>query len=211
MDGVELHIEPPIVYDGNDPDFVLNGGPSIYPGSKTSTKGQNSFSQVQIGDLKDAVSMLQFCLNEMKEKLGRPGKPVGDRATKAEVQKSERDQEASLIDFIDKMEISLRSYLYMQHTMNLETLDTYSYYSPKMKNPDSLLAKKEDLPKEIHFEVVGARGILGEEERSQKMSVVTAFALGNPITAPLVAAQDVLVQMYQDAGVKNPERFINEN
>src|SRR5258708_17158796 len=74
MDGVELHIEPPIVYDGNDPDFVLNGGPSIFPGSKTSTKGQNSFSQVQIGDLKDAVSMLQFCLNEMKEKLGRPVK-----------------------------------------------------------------------------------------------------------------------------------------
>lgn len=209
MDGVELSIEPPIVYDGNDPDFVLNGGPLIYPGSKTSTKGQNSFSQVKIGDLGPAVEMLQFCMNEMKEKLGRPGKPVGDRATKAEVQKSERDQEASLIDFIDKMEIGLRSYLYMQHEMNLHGLETYTYYSPEMHDPDFLKVKKEDLPKDIHFEVVGARGILGEEERSQKMSVVTAFALGNPITAPLVAAKDVLVQMYQDAGVKNAERFIN--
>jgi len=210
MDGVELHVEPPIVYDGNDPDFVLNGGPVIAPGAKVSTKGQNSFSQVKIGELAEAVNMLQFCLNEMKEKLGRPGKPVGDRATKAEVQKSERDQEASLIDFIDKMEISLRSFLYMQHSMNLDTLDTYSYYSPEMMDPDFLIVKKDDLPKAVHFEVVGARGILGEEERSQKMSVVTAFALGNPLTAPLIAAQDVLLQMYQDAGVKNPERFINQ-
>jgi len=209
MDGVELHVEPPIVYDGNDPDFVLNGGPSIFPGSKTSTKGQNSFSQVQIGDLGPAVQMLQFCLEEMKEKLGRPGKPVGDRATKAEVQKSERDQEASLIDFIDKMEIGLRSYLYMQHDMNLKSLKRYTYYSPEMQDPDFLVVKKDDLPKEIHFEVVGARGILGEEERSQKMSMVTAFALGNPLTAPLVDAEEVLVQMYQDAGVKNAERFLN--
>jgi Skp family chaperone for outer membrane proteins len=50
---------------------------------------------------------------------------------------------------------------------------------------------------------------LGEEERSQKMSVVTAFALGNQLTAPLIDAEEVLVQMYQDAGVKNAERFLN--
>src|SRR5258708_7017281 len=62
MDGVELQLEPPIVYDGNDPDFVLNGGPSIFPGSKTSTKGQNSFSQVKIGDIAPAVQMLQLLL-----------------------------------------------------------------------------------------------------------------------------------------------------
>jgi hypothetical protein len=145
----------------------------------------------------------------MKEKLGRPGKPVGDRATKAEVMKSERDQEASLIDFIDKIEIGLRSFLYMQHDMNLKSLTSYTYYSPEMQDPDFLRVKKEDLPKDVHFEVVGARGILGEEERSQKMSVVTAFALGNQLTAPLIDAEEVLVQMYQDAGVKNAERFLN--
>jgi hypothetical protein len=45
MDGVELHLEPPITYDGNDPDFVLNGGPVLEPGAKISTKGSTRTSR----------------------------------------------------------------------------------------------------------------------------------------------------------------------
>lgn len=208
MDGVELQVEPPIVYDGNDPDFVINGGPQVVPGSKTSTKGSNAFSQVQIGDLRMGFEFLQLCLNDMKEKLGRPGKPVGDRATAREVQKSEQDQEASLIGFIDKLEIALRSYLYMQHKLNLEHLDEYSFYSPEMDDPDFLRIKRSDLPREVHFSVVGGRGVLGEQERSQKMSIAAAFLLGNPATAPLQDGAAISKQMYQDAGVKNPERLL---
>jgi hypothetical protein len=208
MDGVELQIEPPIVYDGNDPDFVVNGGPIVAPGSKTSTKGSNAFSQVQIGDLRTALEMFQLCLNDMKEKLGRPGKPVGDRATAREVQKSEQDQEASLIGFIDKLEIALRSFLYMQHKLNLDNLDDYSFYSPEMDDPDFLRIKRADLPKEIHFSVVGGRGVLGEQERSQKMSIAAAFLLGNEHTAAMQDGVAISKQMYQDAGVKNPERLL---
>ncbi|HZQ44473.1 MAG TPA: hypothetical protein VFA99_14555 [Acidobacteriaceae bacterium] len=208
MDGVELSLEPPIVYDGNDPDFVLNGGPVIEPGAKVSTKGSNAFSQVQIGNPQVAFDALQFILGEMKEKLGRPGRPVGDRATKAEVVKAAQDQEAALVDFIDKMEHSMRSFLFMQHALNLSEVDRYSYYSPEMEDPDFLVMTKKDLPKAVHFSVVGARGVLGEEERNQKMSVVTAFAAGNPLFAPLLDTKALLGQMFQDAGVKNPERFI---
>lgn len=208
MDGVELQVEPPIVYDGNDPDFVVNGGPSVIPGSKTSTKGTNAFSQVQIGDLRTGFEMLQMAMDDMKEKLGRPGKPVGDRATAREVQKSEQDQEASLVGFIDKLEIALRSYLYMQHKLNTENLTDYSFYSPEMNDPDFLRIKKADLPKEIHFEVVGARGVLGEQERAQKLSIAAAFLLGNEHTAALQDASEISKQMYQDAGVKNPERLL---
>jgi len=208
VDGIELKTEPPIVYDGNDPDFVLNGGPVIEPGAKVSTKGSNAFQQVEIGDPAVALEGLQFVLQEMKEKLGRPGRPVGDRATKAEVVKAAQDQEVSLIDFIDKMEMSLRSFLFMQHALNLSELDRYSYYSAEMEDPDFLIMTKKDLPKAVHFEVVGARGVLGEEERTQKMSVVTAFAAGNPIFAPLIDPKELLIQMYQDAGAKNPERFL---
>ena len=211
MDGIELILEPPIVYDGNDPDFVLNGGPVIAPGSKVSTKGSNTFSQVKIGDPAIAITGLQLALNEMKEKLGRPGKPVGDRATKAEVVKSAQDQEVSLIDFIDKMEIALRSFLYMQHAMNLSETDEYTYYSPEMTDPDFLRIKKSDLPKNVHFDVVGARGVLGEQERTEKMTQVVAFASGNPLFAPLLAPKDILMQMFQDAGIKNAERFIIDN
>lgn len=210
MDGVELHIEPPIVYDGNDPDFVLNGGPVIAPGTKTSSKSSSAFKEIQIGDLGPGLAFLQMCLQEMKEKLGRPGKDVGDRATKAEVVKASQDQEVSLVDFISKMENGLRSYLYMQHAMNLEKLDKYTYYSPETQDPDFLIATKKDLPKAVHFEVVGARGVLGEEERSQKMAAVTAFLAGNPQTAPLLDYVAIALHMYSDAGVKNAEHLLKD-
>lgn len=210
MDGVELDLEPPIVYDGNDPDFVLNGGPVVAPGSKTSTKGSNAFQAVKIGDVRSALEGLQFCLNEMKEKLGRPGKPVGDRATKAEVVKASQDQEVSLVDFISKMETALRSYLYMQHALNLSELDTYTYYSPEPDDPDFLTLTRADLPKAVHFEVVGARGVLGEEERNQKMNVTTAFLAGNPLFAGLLDPHAITVEMYSDAGVKNAERLLKQ-
>ncbi len=208
MDGVELHIEPPIVYDGNDPDFVLNGGPVIAPGVKVSTKGTASFKEIQIGDLKTPLEALQLCLGEMKEKLGRPGKDVGDRATKAEVVKSSQDQEVSLVRFIGRFENSLRAFLYMQHAFNLRELKECSFYSPEMSDPDFIRIKKDDLPRSVHFEVVGSRGVLGEEERSQKMTQVTAFASGNPLFAPLLNASALLTKMYQDAGVKNAESLL---
>ena len=208
MDGIELHLEPPIVYDGNDPDFVLNGGPIIAPGAKVSSKGSVAFKQIEIGDVAPALKGLEMCLAEMKEKLGRPGRPVGDRATKAEVVKAAQDQEVSLVDFIDKMELGLRSYLYMQHVINLEAMDQYSFYSPEMSDPDFITVKKSDLPKAVHFEVVGARGVLGEQERSEKMSVATAFMAGNPLFAPKLDIEAIALQIYQDAGVKNAERFL---
>ncbi len=208
MDGIELALEPPIVYDGNDPDFVLNGGPVIAPGAKVSTKGTNAFSQIKIGDPGIAIEGLQLVLNEMKEKLGRPGKPVGDRATKAEVVKSAQDQEASMVDFVDKVELGIKSFLFMQHAMNLANLKEYSFYSQEMEDPDFITMTKKDLPKAVHFEVVGARGVLGEEERNQKFSVAFAFALGNPATVQKVDIEAGLLQLFQDAGIKSPERFL---
>lgn len=211
MDGIELKMEPPIVYDGNDPDFVLNGGPVVEPGAKVSSKGKNAFQAIEIGDPSVALTGLQFVLGDMKEKLGRPGKPVGDRATKAEVVKASQDQEVSLIDFIDKIEAGLRSYLYMQHELNLRKLTEYTYYSPEMDDPDFLVVKKADLPKQVHFNVVGARGVLGEQERNEKVTAVTVFASGNPLFAPLLEPEEILTQMYQDAGAKNAETFVKRN
>jgi hypothetical protein len=208
MDGVELHIEPPIVYDGNDPDFVINGGPVIAPGVKVSTKGSASFKEIQIGDLKDPLTMLEFFMAQMKEKIGRPGKDVGDRATKAEVDKASQDQEVSLVRFITRFENSLRAFLYMQHAFNLRELSDISFYSPEMEDPDFVRIKREDLPRSVHFEVVGSRGVLGEQDRAQKITAVTAFASGNPLFAPLLNAPKILTTMYEDAGAKNAESML---
>lgn len=208
MDGVELHIEPPIVYDGNDPDFVINGGPVIAPGVKVSTKGTASFKEIQIGELDTALKALQLCLQEMKEKIGRPGKDVGDRATKAEVDKSSQDQEVSLVRFIGRFENSLRAYLYMQHAFNLREFKSGTYYCEEMEQPDFLHANNADLPRSVHFEVTGSRGVLGESERAQKMTAVVAFAASNPAFEPLLNKTQSLVSMFEDAGAKNPEQFL---
>lgn len=209
MDGVELKLEPPIVYDGNDPDFVLNNGPIIEPGAKVSSKGAVAFKEIQIGDPGVALEGLQLCLAEMKDKLGRPTKKgASARTTATEIDKMDADEEISLVNFIDKMEVALRSFLYMQHSMNLDSMESYSFYSPETDDDDFIRLAKKDLPKEIHFEVVGARGVLGERQRTQLMAGVTSFAASNPLFQPMLDAKQILIQMYQDAGVKNPERFI---
>jgi hypothetical protein len=111
IDNIELHVEPPIIYDGNDPQFVLNGGPVVEPGTCTATKGIPQWQALAIGDPNAALSGVQFALAHMKESLGRPGRPLGDRATKAEVVKNSQDEEVGITNFIDKMELSMRSYL----------------------------------------------------------------------------------------------------
>src|SRR5574340_210909 len=211
VDSIELNIEPPIVYDGNDPDFVLNGGPVIAPGAKVSTKGSNSFQQVVIGEPAAALDGLKLAMSELKEKLGKPGRPLGDRATAAEGQKNAEDAEIGVVGFISRVERALRSYLYMQHEINKREITEYSFYCPEMDEPDFLRIKKADLPKSVHFEVVGAKGVLGEEQRSQKTQVWTAFLAGNPLFAPLLDTLEIAKQGYQDAGNKNPERFLKSD
>ena len=76
-----------------------------------------------------------------------------------------------------------------------------------MKDFDEL--SKEDLPRKVHFEIVGSKGVLMERRRSEATSAVTAFALSNEVTAGLVNAEAVLKQMYLDAGNKTPEMLLN--
>lgn len=75
--------------------------------------------------------------------------------------------------------------------------------------PDFITLKRTDLPKKVHFDVVGSKGVLGEERRAQQMSAVTAFASTNPMFAPLLNAPKILMDMYEDAGVKGAEEYVN--
>ena len=112
------------------------------------------------------------------------------------------------MDFVDKLEFSLKAFLYMQHHINKSELQSYGFYNPEMDAPDFMRLGREDIQYNVHFDVVGARGILGEEERSQKMSAVTAFALAF-FFALLLKPVDLLKEMYLDAGVKNPNASLS--
>lgn len=214
LDAIALRTEPPVVFDGNDPDFVRSGGPVIAPGWKGPTKGLANFKTLEVGDPSFALQGLQLVLDQLRQGTSvdaiRAGASAGVDQTATETRLKQARGEVRVVDFVDKLEGSLRTFLYMQHEINKKSLDeVYTFYNPEMDAPDFMRMTKADLPENVHFEIVGARGVLGEEERAQKMTMVTAWAAGNPMFAPLLKPADLLKEAYQDAGVKNPERFIN--
>lgn len=213
IDGVDLWSQPPGTYDGNDPYLVQNGGPTIHPGAMTPSKGSNKVTFMTVGDPKVTLLGLQFGLTKMEEGTGvnaiRSGVSASDRKTATEVERTEQRGEVRTVDFVDKLELgALRPFLYMQHELNLKYLKDYSFYCSEKGLPDFLTFSAKDLPKVVHFEVVGSKGILGEMQRTQKVAAVTAWASQTPGFAELLNRQDILKDMYEDAGVKSAETYI---
>lgn len=212
LDSVDLHVEPPLVYESHDPNFVVNGGPRIEPGAKTPTKGLANFKEITTGDPSTGLSALQFVLDQVRQSTSvdanRSGAGDAVERTATEARNKARRGEVRVVDFVEKLDFSLKTFLYMQHEFNKKGMQKYSYYNPEMDAPDFNWAQKSDLPKEVHFDVVGAKGILGEEERSQKMLAVVQIASGSEMFAPLLKPDQILKQAFMDAGVKNPEQFI---
>lgn len=214
LDSVALRVEPPVLFDGNDPDFVRNGGPVIAPGWKGATKGLANFKLIEVGDPQFALQGLQLILDQIRQGTSvdaiRAGASQGVDQTATETRLKQARGEVRVVDFVDKLEHSMRTYLHIQHEINKREMDNaYAFYNPEMDAPDFMRMTKADLPPNVNFEVVGSRGVLGEEERAQKMTAVTAMAAGHPLFAPLLKPADLLKEAYQDAGVKNPERFLN--
>jgi hypothetical protein len=98
----------------------------------------------------------------------------------------------------------------MQHALNKGNLKSYSFYNDEMDTPDFMRLSKDNIPDAAHFDVTGAKGLLGEENRINRTTAVTAFAAGNPLFAPRLEVDELLLDMYRDAGQKNPERFLNK-
>lgn len=214
LDNVWMKIEPPIVYDANDPQFVIDGGPRIAPGAKIGTKSSGAVTEVKIGEPQQALAGLQFIIQQMQQGLGinairsGAGSDVADK-TATEIQTAEAKAEIRTSEFVAKQERhALRPFLYMQHELNKLYMEGYEFYNPEMDSPDFMRVTKDEMPKVVNFEIVGSRGVLGEKARQEKVSQVTAFASGNPLFGPLLEPEILLKEMYQDAGVKDPERFI---
>lgn len=214
LDGIDLRTEPPLVYDSNDPQFALNGGPTVAPGDKSGTKGGAEFKTIEVGDPTWALKGLEVMLKFLQEGTGvssvRSGAVASDRATAYEIAKTAQGGEVRTVEFIRGLTANLRSFLYMQHSLNKLRMDRYSFYNDEMDSQDFQRVSKTDLPESVHFEVTGAKGILGEEQRMNRTTAVTAFAAGSPIFAPLLKPQELLLEIYRDAGQKNPERFLSD-
>jgi hypothetical protein len=214
MDAIRLRTKPPVEYDANDPDYVANGGPDLSPSSKNPTKSMGKgFKALEIGDPNAALTGMQFGIRQLQEGLGvsslRQGSDTSDRQTATEAKIMEQGSEVRTIDFIGELEAQgLRPFLYMQHALNKLNLGEYVAYSNELNTPDIVRFTKSDIDKDIHFDVVGAKGILGEQQRQQQVSNVTVFAAGSPLFAPLLKSNRILIDMYKDAGKKNPEEWV---
>lgn len=215
VDNVALKVEPPIVYDGNDPYMVQRDGPLIAPGAKTPSKSLEAFKPIEVGDPTWALSALEMFFRQLQSGTGvsevRSSTTPSDRQTAFEVNKIAQAGEVRTVDFVDKLNRNLLTWLYMQHELNVMYLDEYAFYNDDINSPDFIRIGKTEMKQAAasHFDVVGARGLLGEEQRNERMGAVTAFASQNPLFAPLLKPSELLVEAYRDAGVKNPERFVN--
>ena len=213
LDAGALKVEPPIEYDGNDPDYVANDGPVIAPGAKTPTKSLGKgMNMLDIGDPSWALKALEVFLRQMQEGTAvsalRSGTANSDRQTATEVNKVDQGSEIRTIEFIEQLIPPLGAFLYMQHELNRSYMDEYEFYNDELHTPDVIRAKKSDIQSNAYFEITGTKGLLGEEQRTQKTSQVTAFALSNPLTAGRIKIDETLMNMYRDAGNKNPEDFV---
>lgn len=214
LDAIALKVEPPIEYDGNDPDYALNGGPLIAPGAKTSTRSMGKgYQALDIGDPRWALEGLQMGLRQIQEGTGvssiRSGVQNSDRQTATEVNKTAQGAEVRTIDFVAKLEgRGLRPFLYMQHELNRLYLEDYSFYNDEMNTPDFVRMSKKDIDFDAHFDIIGSRGLLGEEQRTQRIMQATLLFSQNPLFAPKLRPTDIMLDTYKDAGKKNPEEFV---
>lgn len=213
IDGIDLKTEKPIVYDGNDPDLVASGGPEISPGSKTPTKNMANFKEMDVGDPGAALTGLQFAIAELQKGTGvdsiRSGMSAGTEQTATEVERTRQGGQIRTVDFLDKHELQgLRPFLYLQYELNKQNLKNYEFYNPSMDAPDYESLSKADLPKSVTFDVVGSKGMIEEQQRQQNTMLVTEFMFEIG-AGDRINIDELVKEMYQDAGNKNPERFLN--
>lgn len=214
LDAIALAVEPPGEYDANDPDYVQNGGPVIAPGAQTPTRSMGKgWNTLKVGDPNWALNGMQMGLRQMQEGTGvsalRSGTPNSDRQTATEIQKVSQGAEVRTVDFVSKLEQrGLRPFLYMCHSLNRRHLEDYPFYNDEMNTPDFMRADKSDIDYPCHFDIVGSRGLLGEEQRTQRITQATLLFSQNPLFAPLLRPQEIMLDAYKDAGKKNPEEFV---
>lgn len=214
MDATALKIEPPIEYDANDPDYVSSDGPLIAPGAKTATRSMGKgFTALDIGDPRFALDAYTLGMRQMQEGLGvsalRAGVREADRETATSANLANQGAEVRTMEFVSQLEPqALLPFLYMQHELNRKNLTTYTFYNDEMHTPDFVRISKQDIQEDVHFDVTGSRGVLGEEKRDRKFAETTAFLSGNPLFAPKLNDTEIMLKMYRDSGEKNPEKLV---
>ena len=216
LDALALRTFPPVGYDASEPAFRASGGPRIAPKEVFALRNGGQLKTIDIADPTFALQGLQLFKQEVEEGTGvnsvRKGASAAVEQTAFEVSKMDQKSEIRTIDFVGTLESQgLKPFLYMQHELNKMKLESYSFYNTQLNTPDFVVATREDIKEyaeEVHFEVIGSKGVLGEERRRQGMLEVTGFFGSNQLFAPMLNIPEIMLDAYRDVGAKNPERYL---
>jgi len=117
VNNVELKLDPPVVYDGNDATLIAQGGVKMIPGHQTAAKGgAQNFKQVDVGDPSWAAKTMEYFKQEIQEGTGVNSTRAGsqrqaDRITATQIEQEAAGAEVRTIDFVGKMERGIKAYL----------------------------------------------------------------------------------------------------
>lgn len=220
LDATDLAVEPPISYDSSNPAFNKGNGPKLFPGSKTPSRAGAKIEVIYQPDPTPALEGYLALKQETEQgtavDANRQGVSESVEQTATEVEKKSNRSEVRTVDLVSVLERQgLRPALYMHHEMNKKELKEYPFYNNDPHTPDFLRASGSDLNNEakvVHFEITGARTVLGEERRQAGVIGVTQALLGTEEGQALVGANglaQIARDAYGDVGVKDPERYLS--
>lgn len=214
IDSAEMKSDPPVVYDSYDSTMVAQGGPKMYPGAKVGIKGgAANFKTVDVGDPSFMFNAVLALRQDVREGLSvdsvRSGVSEGTEQTATEIVKREQKGELRSLDFLRVLDSqALKPFLHMQHDLNLLHLENYPFFNNEINTPDFLRASKGDLPKNVIFEVVGSKEVIGEEQRASKFVIAMQGASAIPEISRRTDWDEVAKEMWNFTGIKDPERFV---
>jgi hypothetical protein len=216
MDGAERFADPPGYYDSYDSNLVAEGGPSTAPGSMTGIKGGGANVKfLEIGDPTVLFGVAQNLLSDIEKGTSvdrnRTGVTNSADITATEIRNNDAKGEARTLDFqgvLDRQ--GLLVYLNMQHDLNLMNVDKYPFYNDELNTPDFLRMSKNQLPKNIIFDVVGSKSVLGEEQRNRKFLASVEISAQIPQVSERTDWDQVSEEVWSFSGQKNAERFIKQ-
>jgi hypothetical protein len=216
VEALDLRTKPPIGYDANEPAFRESGGPIIAPGEVYPLRAGGQIKAIEVADPSWALQGAQIFKAEVEEGTGvdvhRKGTSASVEQTAFEVDKVDQRSEVRTVDFVSTLESQgMKPFLYMQHEFNKRLLRPYGFFNTQLDTPDFMTLDKSDIQKygaDVHFEVVGSKGVLGEERRRRGAMEVTVSFAASPLFAPLLNVEEIMLDAYRDVGVKDPERYI---
>ncbi len=216
LDSVDLKTEPPITYNINAPEAADGGAPTIAPRTATPVTTQSDVQVLDVGDPQSALAGLRWGIDQMNQNLGsdanRAGVSPDVQQTATEIRNNSQRGEVRTIDFLGDLEDGgLKPYLYLSHYFNKKKGSPYEFYNdaPGQEDFATMAPKTDELPTKAHFDIVGSKGVLGEERRADGMLQVTQLLLGHEKTAELPNVTEIAKIAYQDVGVKRPETVLN--